>query len=169
MGIDPVIGSLDDGSILSREARAADAVINCASADHRDAVEAMLSALEGSDKAFVHTSASSIVGTRAGGELLDDVYDESTPIQPSAAREARVRLNDDVLAAAGRGVRAVIISDVPGADTFGLFELRYRASPALAGVASSRALVALLRDLRARPAASAGRARARSKGRVRTT
>jgi nucleoside-diphosphate-sugar epimerase len=90
-------------------AREADAVVNAANADHRGAAEAMLAALAGSGKLFLHTSGSSIVGTRAGGEPSDKVYDETTPLQPSPARAARVALNRDILAAGGSGVRAVIL------------------------------------------------------------
>ncbi len=108
-GIEPVIGSLEDGDILSAAARDADAVINAASADARPAVENMLAALAGSDKLFLHTSGSSIVGTRARGEYSTDVFDETTLISPSPARAARVALNGDVLAAAEKGVRAAIV------------------------------------------------------------
>lgn len=109
MGIDPVIGSLDDSRLLQEKASSSDAVINAANADHRSAAEAMLAALAESEKLFLHTSGSSIVGTRAGGEPTDKVYDESTPLQPSPARAARVALNRDILAAAGNGVRTVIV------------------------------------------------------------
>ena len=37
-GIEPVVGSLDDAALLQTEARAADAVVNAASSDHRGAV-----------------------------------------------------------------------------------------------------------------------------------
>ena len=46
-------------------------------------------ALSGSGKAFIHTSGSSIVGTRSRGERSDDIFDEDTPITPSPARVAR--------------------------------------------------------------------------------
>ncbi len=108
-GIDPLIGSLDDGPLLGEAARDADAVVNAANADHRGAAEAMLAALAGSEKLFLHTSGSSIVSTRAGGEPTDKVFDETTPLQPSPARVARVALNRGIMAAAGNGVRAVII------------------------------------------------------------
>lgn len=108
-GIEPVIGSLDDAASLAAAARDCDAVVNAASADHRPAAEAMLAALAGSGKLFLHTSGSSIVGTRAGGERVEDVYDETTPLAPSPARAARVALNEDVLAYAERDVRAAIV------------------------------------------------------------
>jgi len=109
-GLEPVIGSLDDAAVLTAAAGEADAVINAASADHTGAVEAILSGLAGSGKAFVHTSGSSIVGTRAGGEAVDDIYEDDTPLTPSPARAARVALNETIVAAAGRGVRTAIIA-----------------------------------------------------------
>ena len=38
-GVEAVVGSLDDAALLQAEARAADAVVNAASSDHRGAVE----------------------------------------------------------------------------------------------------------------------------------
>ena len=67
-GIEPVRGTLEDAEVLAQAARAADIVVNAASADHRGAVVALLDALAGSGKPFIHTSGSSIIGTRAGGE-----------------------------------------------------------------------------------------------------
>ncbi|MBO6562634.1 MAG: NAD-dependent epimerase/dehydratase family protein [Nisaea sp.] len=110
LGIVPVLGSLDDGSVLAGEAARADAVINAASADHRAAVEAMLDALAGSGKTFLHTSGSSIVGRRDEGHASDAVFDEETPIDPSPARAARVALNRDILGAVDRDIRALIIA-----------------------------------------------------------
>jgi nucleoside-diphosphate-sugar epimerase len=109
IGIEPVIGTLDDTALLSAEAASADAVVNAASADHRAAAEAILAALAGSGKPFLHTSGSSIVGNRAGGEARDEVYDEATPLTPAPNRAARVALNRDILAGAANGVRAVVL------------------------------------------------------------
>jgi nucleoside-diphosphate-sugar epimerase len=108
-GIEPVMGTLDNAQILASAARAADVVVNAASADHRGAVVALLDALAGSGKAFIHTSGSSIVGTRAKGERSDDIFDEDTPITPSPARAARVELNHFILGAHDRGCRPVIV------------------------------------------------------------
>ncbi len=109
-GIAPVVGTLDDSEVRAAGARQADAVINAAHADHRGAAEALLSALAGSGKAFLHTSGSSIVGTRAAGELAEDIFDEETPFTPSPARAQRVALNDDICDAAARGVRTTVIA-----------------------------------------------------------
>lgn len=108
-GIEPVIGTLSDLALLASSARAADAVVNAASSDERAAVEAMLAALRGSGKAFLHTSGSSIVGDKAGGEAGGRIYDEQTPIEPLAGRVERVAIDRMVLASAGSGVRAVVL------------------------------------------------------------
>ncbi|WP_029584844.1 NAD-dependent epimerase/dehydratase family protein [Bradyrhizobium sp. URHD0069] len=108
-GIQPLLGTLDDGERLAQAAQAADIVVNAASADHRGAVVAMVDALAGSGKPFIHTSGSSIVGTRAGGQRSDAVYDEDTPITPSSARAARVALNQLILSYRDKGCRPVII------------------------------------------------------------
>ena len=109
LGIDPLLGTLADTDLLARAAGEADAVINAANADDRGAIEAMLPALAGSGKSFLQTSGTSIVGDMAGGRSSEMVYDEDTPVQPPPGRAARVAINDFVLAAAGDGVRAVVI------------------------------------------------------------
>ena len=108
-GIRPLLGTLDDGERLAEAAQAADIVVNAASADHEGAVAALLGALAGSGKLFIHTSGSSIVGTRARGQRSDAIFDESTPITPSPARAARVALNDRILSYRDKGCRPVII------------------------------------------------------------
>jgi nucleoside-diphosphate-sugar epimerase len=109
LGIEPVIGTLDDGGVLADAARRADVVVNAASADHRGAATAMLEALVGSGKTFVQTSGSSIVGRRSAGQRADDIYDETTPVTPSPARAARVALNEFILSYQAKGVRAIVI------------------------------------------------------------
>lgn len=108
-GIEPLTGTLDDAQLLTRAAKAADVVVNAASADHRGAVESLLGALAGSGKAFIHTSGSSIVGARSRGERSDDIFDEDTPVTPSPARVARVALNQFILGHHDKGVRSVIV------------------------------------------------------------
>ena len=107
-GITPVIGTLDDTQVLAQAARAADVTFNTANAGHRDAAEAMVKALAGTGKGFIHTSGSSIVGTRARGEFVAAVFDEDTPYTPTPQREARVAIDNMVRAAPG--VRAIVIA-----------------------------------------------------------
>ncbi|HVV62512.1 MAG TPA: NAD-dependent epimerase/dehydratase family protein [Pseudolabrys sp.] len=109
-GIAPVAGTLDDGATLAAAARAADATVNTANAGHRGAAEAIVKALAGTGKAFIHTSGSSIVGTRARGEFVAAVFDEDTPFTPTPQRAARVEIDNMVRAAAGNGVRSVVIA-----------------------------------------------------------
>lgn len=109
-GAVPVRGALEDDGVLAKAAQEADAVVDCANAGHRGAAEAMLKALAGSGKPFIHTSGSSIVGTRAGGELREDVYDEDTPFTPPPARAARAALDADIRGAAAAGVRSIVIA-----------------------------------------------------------
>lgn len=107
IGIDPVVGTLDAAALLAREARAADAVINAASSDHRGAVEALISALAGSGKALVHTSGSSVVAHEAMGEPSDRVFDEEAEFAPAPDKAARAPLDRYVLGAPS--VRATVL------------------------------------------------------------
>ena len=100
-GVEPVIGSLDDMALLQTEARAADATINAASSDHRGAVEALIAALSGSGKPFIHSSGTSIVADLAMGEPSERIFDEVTQIEALPERAARVAIDRLVLAAPG--------------------------------------------------------------------
>jgi nucleoside-diphosphate-sugar epimerase len=108
-GIAPVIGSLDEPALLQAEARAADAVINAASSDHRGAVEALIAGLADSGKLFLHSSGSSIVADLAMGEPSDRIFDEATPLAPLPDKAARVAIDRLVRDAAGAGIRSVVL------------------------------------------------------------
>jgi nucleoside-diphosphate-sugar epimerase len=109
LNLEPVIGSLDDTDLLTAEARAADAVINAASSDHRGAVQALIGALEGTNKPFLHTSGSSIVGDASGGEASDKIYTEDDLPEPTPDKAPRVAIDTLVLNAAKRGVRSTVL------------------------------------------------------------
>ena len=106
-GVEAVVGALDDAALLRAEARAADAVVNAASSDHRGAVEGLLAGLAGSGKAFIHSSGSSIVADLAMGEPSDRIFQEGAPIAPVADKAARVAIDRLVLAAPG--VRSIVL------------------------------------------------------------
>ena len=108
-GIEPVIGTLDDDEILRSAVREASVVINTADSDHLGSVRSMMSALKGSNKLFIHTSGSSIVGTQAGGERVESIFDEKTPFTPSPGRVDRVRINELISASTIKGIHTVII------------------------------------------------------------
>jgi nucleoside-diphosphate-sugar epimerase len=106
-GIEAVVGSLDDAAVLQAEARTADAVINAASSDHRGAVEALIAALSGSGKPFIHSSGSSIVADLAMGEPSERIFDEATAVAPLPEKAARVAIDRLVLTASG--IRSVVL------------------------------------------------------------
>jgi nucleoside-diphosphate-sugar epimerase len=109
LGINPVQGTLDDVDLLGAAAARADAVLSAANSDHERSARAMLQALEGTGKAYIHTSGSSIVGTQSAGERVDAIFDEDTPIIPSTGRAARVALNKYILSFREKGTRSIII------------------------------------------------------------
>ncbi|MDQ8732151.1 NAD-dependent epimerase/dehydratase family protein [Bradyrhizobium sp. LHD-71] len=109
LGIEPIFGSLDDVEVLADAAARSDVVISAANADHERSADALLQALEGSGKTFIHTSGSSIVGTQSAGERVDAIYDEETPFNPSPGRAARVALNEFILSSRTKGLRPIII------------------------------------------------------------
>jgi nucleoside-diphosphate-sugar epimerase len=106
-----VRGDLKDTGALSGAAREADAVIHTAQAHgaeageiDRSAVEAILDALQGTNKPFIYTS-----GIWVYGSTGDRVATEETPLNPSplvAWRPPNERL---ALEGAQRGVRSVVI------------------------------------------------------------
>ncbi|MGF6633889.1 NAD-dependent epimerase/dehydratase family protein [Paraburkholderia sp. MM6662-R1] len=110
LGIEPVLGTLDDRALLIAEAQAADAVINAASSDHEGAVRALIDGLAGSGKVFLHTSGSSIVGDASGGEAGEArIYHEDALSTPTADKAARVAIDQLVLDAAQRNVRSAVL------------------------------------------------------------
>ena len=106
-GIEPVIGSLDDSTLLEAEAKAADAVVNAANSDHRGAAEALIAGLSGSGKCLLHSSGSSIVADHAMGEPSDRIFYEDTPLEPMPEKAGRVAIDRLVLAAPG--IRSVVL------------------------------------------------------------
>src|SRR5690348_2609348 len=107
-GITPVRGTLDDAATLAAAAKAADVTIGAANADHRGAADAIVNALSGTGKTYLHTSGSSIVGTPARGELVEALFDEDTPFTPPPARQKRVET--DTMVRGASGMRGIIIA-----------------------------------------------------------
>lgn len=110
LGMTPVVGTLDDSVLLSAQAARADAVINAASSDHIGAVRAILDGLAGSNKPFLHTSGSSLIGDDVQGNVLSDrVFDEATPFVVEAGKQARYDIDLMVMAAHEQGVRGIVL------------------------------------------------------------
>ena len=109
IGIDPVLGRLNDLETLAAAARRADIVVNAADADNYHSSAALLSALAGSGKRFIHTSGTSVIADRAAGEPSDLVFNEDSPSEPLPERMLRVAVDRMVLEHAQRGVCTVVI------------------------------------------------------------
>ena len=110
IGIEPVLGTLDDAEVLTREARASDGVINTASADHAGAVQALIAGLEGSGNPLLHTSGCSVVGDDArGNRRSEQVFDGDTSLVVFPLKRARRELDLRVLGAADRAIRSAVI------------------------------------------------------------
>lgn len=104
-------GDLKDAEILSAAAREADAVIHTALPHtpdapdiDRKAIEAILSALEGTNKPFIYTS-----GIWVYGATGDTVATEESPLNPTPLVAWRPRDERIALEASGRGVRSIVI------------------------------------------------------------
>lgn len=109
LGITPIVGSLDDSQLLKEQSQAADAVINAASSDHLGAVQAIIEGLKGSNKVFLHTSGSSIVGDASGGLGTDNIFYEDKLPAPTEDKAARVALDNTVIEAAKQGIRSSVM------------------------------------------------------------
>jgi nucleoside-diphosphate-sugar epimerase len=109
-GIEPVIGELSDTDLLTHEAKQSDGVINAASADHADAVRAIIQGLLGSAKPLIHTSGSSIIGDDVrGARSSESIFDESTPLIVQALKQPRRDIDLMVLGATAKDVRSIVI------------------------------------------------------------
>ncbi|MGF6780400.1 NAD-dependent epimerase/dehydratase family protein [Paraburkholderia sp. GAS334] len=119
-GIGPVIGSLEDSSLLTREAHQSEGVIHAADSDHLSAIEALIEGLRGSGKPLLHTSGSSVIGDDAlGNSVSEAIYDEDTPMIVEPVKQPRRDIELQVLAASAEGVRAIVIcpSNIYGSGT----------------------------------------------------
>lgn len=108
-GIEAVRGDLSSHGVVKNAARGADAVINCANADDPFVVAAIMEGLAGSDKAFLHTSGSSVVGDKAAGKYSAKIHHEDTPFEPPPEKIQRHAVQRAVLASSSQGVRSVVL------------------------------------------------------------
>jgi nucleoside-diphosphate-sugar epimerase len=110
LGVEPVIGDLNDVDLLIREASMSDGVINAASADHSESVQALIKGLGGSSKPFIHTSGSSIVGDDArGSQRTESIFDEYTPLVVQKLKQPRRNIDLMVLGTSASDVRSIVI------------------------------------------------------------
>jgi nucleoside-diphosphate-sugar epimerase len=107
-GIDPMRGDFSDPRTLAAAAGAADGTISMATTYDPGidgpAIAAILNALAGSNKPFLYTS-----GIWAHGDTAGKVVDEDSPPAPASLVAWRQAVEDQVLQAAKRGIRSVVI------------------------------------------------------------
>ncbi|HBB34052.1 MAG TPA: NAD-dependent epimerase [Cyanobacteria bacterium UBA8803] len=110
-GIQPYRGDLTDVASLRQAAQQVEAVIHTAATNDANmaradqfAVEALLSALEATNKPFIYTS-----GVWVMGDTGETVADETFPLNPPPIVAWRPAIEDLVLKAVHQGVRSLVI------------------------------------------------------------
>lgn len=110
-GIQAHMGDLLKPETVASAARTADGVIHAANTNDANAaqadlavVRAIISALEGTGKPFIYTSGVWVLGSTG-----NQVATEQTPVNPTPLVAHRATVEQEVLAAQGRGVRAIVI------------------------------------------------------------
>ena len=110
-GIRAHLGDLLQPETVASAARIADGVIHTANTNDANSaaadlavVRAIIAALEGTGKPFVYTSGVWVLGSTG-----DEVATEETPVNPTPLVAQRPAIEQEVLAAQGRGVRAIVI------------------------------------------------------------
>jgi nucleoside-diphosphate-sugar epimerase len=115
LGVEPVVGVLDDADLLAEHARRSDGVVNAAVNHHLGAVDAFVDGLGDSGKPLLRTSGSAVVGDDSRGGASDAVFGEdlhapgSTWLPEHPAVAAVVAVDRRVLAAPG--VRGVVLGN----------------------------------------------------------
>ncbi|HEX2208268.1 MAG TPA: NAD-dependent epimerase/dehydratase family protein [Longimicrobium sp.] len=110
-GAEVVWGTLEELVILSRGARAADAVIHLGATGDEDqaevdaaAVSAMLNAVEGTGKPFIYTSGIWVLGNTG-----ETVADEDAPLNPAEIVRWRAEVEATLRGAADWAIRSVVV------------------------------------------------------------
>lgn len=109
--IAPLRGDLKDAASIAQGVQQADGVIHAATTNSSDmaeadvaAVDAILTALEGTKKPFIYTSGCWVLGNTG-----DTIADEESPTDPPMIVAWRPALERRILAAAERGIRSIVI------------------------------------------------------------
>ena len=108
LGIEPVLGDLENIRNLERGALWADVVVNAANYEDLASTAIFLNTLKNTGKTYVHVSGSSIAGvvTMGGGDPT--VYTEQT-IQPRLEKSALAAIHGACQKATQDGVRAIVV------------------------------------------------------------
>jgi len=112
LGVEPVLGALEDHDLIVNTAKKVDAVINCADADNRKVAELLIESLAGSGKKLIHTSGSSIISDGANGKPTEDIYydDKVEDFKVLPDKEGRVAIDKFVLSeSAKNNIKVAVI------------------------------------------------------------
>lgn len=111
IGIEPLLGSLDDGEALSKGVSQTDATINAANADHFVAIRSLIEAMTATGKTLIHTSGTSIVVDDAAGEYASvKVFADDDVFSPLLHRVPRVAIDHMVrIAGVTKGIRTAVV------------------------------------------------------------
>ncbi len=131
-GITPLAGDFTDSASLIKAVHEVDTIVSTASvgslagsadtfAQDRDAIRAMLGAVQGSGKTLIFTSGSAVVGIVNGGEATTEVFDEtvSLPLPPSVFAPASANIPPVMVEMFGAAMRARVeteqeVTNAPG-------------------------------------------------------
>lgn len=108
-GITPVLGSLNESAVVADAARAVDAVVDTASADHTPSTLALLNALAGTGKRYLRTSGTGVYTDLAHGALNGTVYTEDSPLTPQPVVVERYTTDGAVTQAAARDIHTIVL------------------------------------------------------------
>ncbi|WP_212001850.1 NAD-dependent epimerase/dehydratase family protein [Chitinophaga sp. HK235] len=109
LGIHATAGILVESPDVQAILGTADIIINVSDSDDPFMVSAILDALEGSGKTFIHTSGGGMIGDKAAGQYAGEVVYTDIPENPLLERAGRVAIDKAVLAAAQRSIRSMVI------------------------------------------------------------
>ncbi len=111
LGVEPIRGAIADIEGLRQAAAGSDAVIFAAryAPEEGEALAAVIEVFEGTDKPLVLTSGASMIAEETGGEASPRRFPEASVANPPKAAAIRLPSEELVRAAAGRGVRGMVI------------------------------------------------------------
>jgi nucleoside-diphosphate-sugar epimerase len=115
LGVDIFRGDIKDRAGLIEQARAADCTVLAARViesswdEELDIVGGLLDGIEGMNKTVLHTSGTGVLGQQTRGDYGDGVFAEADPIWPNPIMAPRVKTENLVREAVGRGIRGIAI------------------------------------------------------------
>lgn len=108
IGIEAVLGTLEDARVLEEHAHWADIIINAADYEHVNSVATFLATLAGSEKTYIHVSGSSIAGVI--GDVADPHIFHEDIISPRPGKRHLHTIHKMCQDAAEDNIRSIVIA-----------------------------------------------------------